>query len=216
MVLSEDELYLNEYREFGLSLYDTHGDGSGVVHSGSRRPMLNVRPGLYTFIYVNDTHILKWLETKGFDYDVATDENLHRHRQDLLQPYRVLITVSHPEYYSTRCGTRSMTFNVPAAGTCNWEETDSTGASRSRIRIPASSKPAGVFRVSEHGKANPANTRGTLPANPAASGVRMATRPKDLSGPDSVQRCWYDLAGSGVNMTACGHTSSFSRGWNPT
>ena len=102
MVLSEDELYLNEHRELGLSLYDTHSDGSGVVYSGSRRPMLNVRPGLYTFNYVNDTHILKWLETKGFDYDVATDEDLHRHGQDLLQPYRVLITVSHPEYCSTR------------------------------------------------------------------------------------------------------------------
>ena len=102
MVLSEDELYLNEHRELGLSLYDTHSDGSGVVYAGSRRPMLNIRPGLYTFNYVNDTHVLKWLETKGYDYDVATDEDLHRHGRELLEPYRVLITGSHPEYYSTR------------------------------------------------------------------------------------------------------------------
>ena len=59
MALSEDELYLNIHRELGLSLYDTHSDDSGVIFAGTRRPMLNTRPGLYTFNYVNDTHIVK-------------------------------------------------------------------------------------------------------------------------------------------------------------
>lgn len=101
-VLSEDELHLNEHRELGLSHYDTHADGSGVVYAGERRPMLNVRPGLYTFNYVNDTHIVQWLESCGFGYDVATDEDLHRHGRELLDGYRVVITGSHPEYVSTR------------------------------------------------------------------------------------------------------------------
>ncbi len=101
MALSEDELYLNSHRELGLSLYDTHSDGSGVIYAGTRRPMLNARPGLYTFNYVNDTHIVKWLELKGYDYDIATDEDLHRDGTALLEPYPVVITGSHPEYYST-------------------------------------------------------------------------------------------------------------------
>lgn len=99
--LSEDELYLNIHRELGLSHYDTHSDDSGVVYASSRRPMLNTRPGLYTFNYLNDTHILKWLEDRGTSYDVATDEDLHRFGTDLLEPYDVVITGSHPEYYST-------------------------------------------------------------------------------------------------------------------
>lgn len=101
MVLSEDELYLNLHRELGLSLYDTHADDSGVVYAGTRRPMLNSRPGFYTFNYVNDTHVVKWLESRAFDYDIATDEDLHRDGLALLEPYRVVITGSHPEYYST-------------------------------------------------------------------------------------------------------------------
>lgn len=102
MVLSEDELYLNEHRELGLSHYDTHADDSGVVYAGERRPMLNTRPGLYTFNYVNDTHIVQWLEGRGFGYDVATDEDLHRYGRELLDGYRVVMTGSHPEYHSTR------------------------------------------------------------------------------------------------------------------
>lgn len=101
MALSEDELYLNLHRELGLSLYDTHVDDSGVIYAGTRRPMLNSRSGLYTFNYVNDTHIVKWLETNGYDYDIATDEDLHRDGLALLEPYSVVITGSHPEYYST-------------------------------------------------------------------------------------------------------------------
>jgi len=100
-VISEDELYLNLHRELGLSLYDTHGDDSGVIYAGSRRPMLNARPGLYTFNYVNDTHVVKWLELRGYTYDIATDEDLHRDGLGLLESYDVVLTGSHPEYWST-------------------------------------------------------------------------------------------------------------------
>ena len=100
--ISEDELYLNEHRELGLSHYDTHADGSGVFYASRLRPMLNFRPGLYTFNYLNDTHVVAWLAARGFDFDVVTDEDLHAEGAELLSRYRVVITGSHPEYTSTR------------------------------------------------------------------------------------------------------------------
>ncbi len=99
--ISEDELYLNEHRELGLSHYDTHSDRSGVFYASRLRPMLNFRPGLYTFNYLNDTHIVAWLAARGFRCDVITDEDIHEEGADLLSRYRVVITASHPEYTST-------------------------------------------------------------------------------------------------------------------
>ena len=99
--ISEDELYLNEHRELGLSHYDTHADGSGVFYASRLRPMLNFRPGLYTFNYLNDTHVVAWLEARGFDFDVITDEDIHAEGVELLSRYRVVVTGSHPEYTST-------------------------------------------------------------------------------------------------------------------
>ena len=101
LTLSEEELYLHIHRELGYSTYDTHADGSGVFHASRLRPLLTVRPGLYTFNYVNDSHITGWLEGLGQPYDVITDEDLHAEGRTLLDGYRVLITGSHPEYYST-------------------------------------------------------------------------------------------------------------------
>ena len=101
IALSEDELYLNKHTELGLSHYDTHADGSGVVYVSEKRPILNMRPGLYTFNYINDTHIIKWLELKKFDYDLTTDYELHNLGTKLLKNYKIIITASHPEYYST-------------------------------------------------------------------------------------------------------------------
>src|SRR5262249_61799904 len=36
-------LFLNEHREYGLSCYDSHSDGSGVCYSSRLRPILNMR-----------------------------------------------------------------------------------------------------------------------------------------------------------------------------
>ena len=69
MQVSEQEAYLNEHRELGYSTYDIHADGSGVFYSSWLRPLLTAQPGLYTFNYVNDTHLLAWLETLGQSYD---------------------------------------------------------------------------------------------------------------------------------------------------
>ena len=100
LIISRDDLYLASHRDLGLSTYDTHIDGSGVCYSTGARPILNTRPRANTFNYVNDTHLLDWLEEQGHDYDVITDEDMHREGARLLKPYSVVITMTHPEYYS--------------------------------------------------------------------------------------------------------------------
>lgn len=100
IALSRDDVYLQEHRELGLSTYDTHSDGSGWCYSTAKRPILNMRPLGNTFNYVNDTHIIDWLEQLGFDYDVITDCDIDRHGAQLLKAYDCVITPSHPEYYS--------------------------------------------------------------------------------------------------------------------
>ena len=100
--LSQYELYLHEYRELGHSTYDYHRDGSGVCYSSRLRPVLTMRPGPYTFNYINDTHLLAWLEHIDQPYDVITDEDIDSRGVDALSGYRTIITLSHPEYTSTK------------------------------------------------------------------------------------------------------------------
>jgi len=100
VLLSGDDVYLCEHRELGLSTYDTHADGSGVCYSSGRRPILNMRPRGNSFNYVNDTHLLDWLDQQAIAYDIVTDEDIDREGARALQPYRTVITASHPEYFS--------------------------------------------------------------------------------------------------------------------
>lgn len=48
-----------------------------------------------------DTHIVDWLDARGFGVDIYTDEELHYAGYSLLEPYAVVLTGSHPEYTST-------------------------------------------------------------------------------------------------------------------
>lgn len=92
------------------SLYDTHPDGSGVCHASRLRPLVNIRPKVKMQFLQNfqgsphllnaDLHLIDWMETKGYAYDVATDDDLHDEGVDLLAPYRVVVTGTHPEYWS--------------------------------------------------------------------------------------------------------------------
>src|SRR5690606_42001693 len=50
--------------------------------------------------YPADSHHIAWLEAKGYDYDLITDWELHHEGYDLLKPYRVVMTGSHPEYHT--------------------------------------------------------------------------------------------------------------------
>jgi N,N-dimethylformamidase len=93
--------------EQGLSsLYDTHTDGSGVCYSSRLRPILNMRPKYNMPILSSphqfnaDLHLVEWLEAQAHPFDVVTDEDLHFEGEDLLTPYKVVLTGSHPEYWS--------------------------------------------------------------------------------------------------------------------
>ncbi len=104
-IFSEQDIFLYQHPEYGLSTYDVHADGSGVCFASRLRPMIEMRPkhrfaggGLWQF--PADLHLIDWLKAKGHHYDVLTDEDLHREGVDLLRPYNVVVTGTHPEYYS--------------------------------------------------------------------------------------------------------------------
>ena len=101
----------DDHREYGLSTYNFHGDGSGICYASRLRPVLNLRSGFLSYVdergsglrhYPADTHLFDWLEACGYRYDVVTDEDLHREGFDLIAPYRVVMTASHPEYHTAR------------------------------------------------------------------------------------------------------------------
>lgn len=104
------DLYLYDHPEIGGSVYDKHADGSGVAFSSRLRPVLNFSARYHSWLgghgsalyqYNADTHLFDWLEQMGFEYDVITDEDLHRDGLALLDPYDVILTGTHPEYHST-------------------------------------------------------------------------------------------------------------------
>ena len=99
---SMDDLHLHMHPEHGLSMYDNHSDGSGVAFASRLRPFLHMGPmssGLWQ--YNADTHITDWLEEKGIDFDVFTDDDMHAEGVSLLEHYDCVMTTTHPEYYTT-------------------------------------------------------------------------------------------------------------------
>jgi N,N-dimethylformamidase len=99
-VLDAIDGLLLDHPELGLSTYDRHSDGSGVCYSSRLRPATNVKPGGRHWNFNLDLFIVDWLEQQGVDYDVVTEEDLHYEGLDLLRPYAVVLTGSHPEYDS--------------------------------------------------------------------------------------------------------------------
>ena len=102
--VSEGDKYTAENRL--LSLYDRHSDGSGVCYSNRLRPILNMRPGYYMRAidcphqFSADLHLIDWLEQQDEKYDVITDEDLHAEGLNLISSYKVLVTGTHPEYWT--------------------------------------------------------------------------------------------------------------------
>jgi N,N-dimethylformamidase len=99
----------SEYSDYGLSTYNNHSDGSGICHASYKRPLLNLRPGYITFGEANcsglrhfqaDSHLISWLHAKNIDYDVITDEELHKDGVRALEGYAAVTTASHPEYHT--------------------------------------------------------------------------------------------------------------------
>src|SRR5262249_30335784 len=102
----EHDAYARENELNGL--YDRHSDGSGVCYSSRLRPIVNMRPRLNwpslrfkaPHALNADLHLVDWLEHKEIPFDVFTDEDLHRDGAALLDGTKVLLTGSHPEYWT--------------------------------------------------------------------------------------------------------------------
>ena len=90
------------------SIYDDHSDGSGVAYSSRRRPVLNFRPRYnkpalrfkHPHLLNCDLYLIDWLTELGFDFVCITDEDLHREGYGLLEGYSVIMTGTHPEYWT--------------------------------------------------------------------------------------------------------------------
>jgi len=100
---------IDDFALYGRSAYNFHPDRSGHAFSSRLRPVLTSRPGYLTFfdaagsglrLFAADTHLLDWLEAKGIDFDVVTDEDLDDEGVALIEGYRTLLTGSHPEYHT--------------------------------------------------------------------------------------------------------------------
>jgi len=98
-----------DYPIYGRSTYNKHADDSGNAFSSRHRPILTMRPGFLTFHdprgsgmrhYPADLHLLAWLEAKGLEFDIVTDEDLDDEGVALIAPYRTVLTGSHPEYHT--------------------------------------------------------------------------------------------------------------------
>lgn len=104
-IIHEGDLVLQDHPEFGRSCYEIHNDGSNVVFSSLRRPLITNQPR-YRAVFMSegpwglpaDLAIVHWLETVGCDFDAITDEDLDRGGYELIKDYQVLLTGSHPEY----------------------------------------------------------------------------------------------------------------------
>jgi N,N-dimethylformamidase len=101
-IMQKQDLFLAKYREYGLSTYDTHTDGSGVYYSSRLRPTLTISPKYSQWQFNADLHLIDWLTEMRYEFDVITDQDLHLEGLDLIKPYKVILTGSHPEYYSAQ------------------------------------------------------------------------------------------------------------------
>jgi N,N-dimethylformamidase len=101
----------DDNKDYGLSTYNFHRDGSGVAYSSHLRPLLSWRPDYLTFHdpagsglrhLPADTHLTGWLDRMGIAYDVVTDHDLHEKGAEILASYKVVMTGTHPEYHTER------------------------------------------------------------------------------------------------------------------
>lgn len=88
------------------SLYDYHGDLSGVSICSWRRPKTTLRSDyLYPLCGAPhnlpvDLHLLRFCHAQGIAFDLITDHDLDQQGIAALSGYRAVVTGSHPEYMS--------------------------------------------------------------------------------------------------------------------
>lgn len=103
----EDE-FIAAHPELGVGTYDHHSDGGSPYYSSRLRPNLSGgprykdSPTACRHLLSADLYVVDWLTTKGFPFDVVSDDDLHFDGEELLRPYRVLITGAHPEYWTAQ------------------------------------------------------------------------------------------------------------------
>jgi N,N-dimethylformamidase len=107
ITLEPRDVLLSRHPEWGLSLYDTHLDGSGVSLTSRLRPVPGHHPdqrawqageGSGRWNFAGDLLLVQWLEREGIAWDALTDDLLHERGSASLAPYRVALTGNHPEY----------------------------------------------------------------------------------------------------------------------
>ncbi|GAA3671372.1 large subunit of N,N-dimethylformamidase [Nocardioides ginsengisoli] len=105
VVADEDLAHVGD-ASYGLSMYDHHPDGSGVMLSAARRQIVNMRRGYRMWIvdagraFSSDMYLIEWLARRGIEVDVVTDHEVHRRGAEYLKPYAAVVSGSHPEYTS--------------------------------------------------------------------------------------------------------------------
>jgi N,N-dimethylformamidase len=106
-VLNDLEADYFQDPRYGRSTYDLYTDGAGVCYTSWKRPIINMRPKWRssaigtTWQFPRDLSLIAWLEHHNYAYDVATDHDLAAN-PDLLKDYKVVLTGSHPEYWSEK------------------------------------------------------------------------------------------------------------------
>ncbi|KAG8529645.1 uncharacterized protein KY384_005126 [Bacidia gigantensis] len=98
--------------DLGISLYDSHNDGSGTTSSSLKRPVLNMRPDYKMWLFdgprelAADLWFISFLDRELSTpsnqsrppYDTITDHDISAQGSSLLNKYKVLLSCSHPEY----------------------------------------------------------------------------------------------------------------------
>ncbi|MDX1888026.1 N,N-dimethylformamidase beta subunit family domain-containing protein [Mycolicibacterium sp. 050158] len=104
-ILNQNDVDLQNHPEFGRCCYEIHNDGSGVVFSSVRKPIITLQPKHRAWYGANgvwglpaDLCIVHWLDSLDCEFDVITDEDLDAGGYELLADYKVVITGAHPEY----------------------------------------------------------------------------------------------------------------------
>jgi N,N-dimethylformamidase len=97
--------YIDENMLYGP--YDSHLDGSGTCYASVLRPILNLRPKFryHTLAcparFGADLYLVDWLDHQGIDVDIITDHDLHAEGTELLDRYRVVLSSTHHEYWTS-------------------------------------------------------------------------------------------------------------------